>query len=396
MLRVILLYTIILLATGCSTSTKEHQIPIPPNNTPIIENNITTPTIYLAHSDTEYKRLGLDRYTIASWEDALRTSGDSGSFEWWYCDYIFSDGTAVVVVFYTKRMFDTYGLSMPSVSINIIYPDGTSVNDSYSLPLGSEINASREKASIKIGSSYLEDMNGSYRLRYSHNGIELNATMVSTLSSWRPETGYAYFGGNRGDYFAWLVAQPSSLATASLHTPLHNSTHIGTGYHDHNWGNAPMHKNIDNWYWGRILIGEYRLVFADIVPQDGDNGEYLPILYISKGDKILENLHDTVISKYNITLNSTTQKPYANKISIITKDEYNSTITIDIERVSDIGFYDMSNLPYESGTYPTYLKTLNSITLTTIESNGSKTLHNGMGVVEQMSFDMEVKGTTEP
>ena len=254
----------------------------------------------------------------------------------------------------------------------------------------------RDKASIKIGSSYLEDMNGSYRLSYSHNGIEFNATMVSVLPAWRPETGHAYFGKNRVDYFAWLVAQPSSLATASLHTTYGDSLHIGTGYHDHNWGNAPMHKNIDNWYWGRIPIDEYRVIFTDIVPQDGNNKEHLPILYISKGDKMLAKLHDTEISKYNITLNPTTQKPYANKISITTKDEYNSTITIDIDRVSDIGFYDMSSLPYESGTYPTYIKTLNSITLTTIESNGSKTLYNGMGVVEQMSFDAEVEGITEP
>jgi len=393
MLRAILLYTIILLATGCSTSTKEHQIPTPPNNTPIIENNITTPAIYLAHSDTEYKRLGLDRYTIAPWEDAMRTSGDSGSFEWWYCDYIFSDGTAVVVVFYTKMMFDTYGLSMPSVSINIIYPDGTLVNDSYNLQQGSHIDASNTKANIKIGSSYLEDINGSYQLSYSHNDIEFNATMVSVLPAWRPETGHVYFGGNRVDYLGWLVAQPSSIATASLHTTYGDSLHIGTGYHDHNWGNAPMHKNIDNWYWGRIPIDGYRLIFTDIVPQDGDNGEHLPMLYISKGDKMLENLHDTEILQYNIALNPITQKPYANKITITTKDEYNFTITIDIERVSDIGFYDMSNLPYESGTYPTYLKTLNSITLTTIESNGTKNTYNGLGVIEQMSFDMEVKAT---
>jgi len=396
MLRAILLYTIILLATGCSTSTKEHQIPTPPNNTPIIENNITTPAIHIASKEMDYLRLGLDRYTIAPWEDAMRTSGDSGSFEWWYGDYIFSDGTAAVVVFYTKMMFDADGLAMPSVSINIIYPDGTSVNDSYNLPLGSEINASRDKASIKIGSSYLEDINGSYQLSYSHNGIEFNATMVSVLPAWRPETGHIYFGDNRVDYFAWLVAQPSSIATASLHTTYGDSLHIGTGYHDHNWGNAPMHKNIDNWYWGRIPIDEYRVIFFDITPQRADSSEHLPVIYISKGDEMLRNLHDTVISKRDIKINQTTQKLYANEIIITTKDENNSTITVKVERQADIGFYDLSTLPYESGTYPTYLKTLNSITLTTTESNGSLSIHSGLGVVEQMSFNLEVEGTTEP
>jgi hypothetical protein len=28
----------------------------------------------------------------------------------------------------------------------------------------------------------------------------------------------------------------------------------GSGYHDHNWGNAPMNALVGGWYWGRAKV----------------------------------------------------------------------------------------------------------------------------------------------
>jgi len=40
--------------------------------------------------------------TVSPWEDGLRTDVDSPSFEGWYFDAHFDDGSTAVIVFYTK------------------------------------------------------------------------------------------------------------------------------------------------------------------------------------------------------------------------------------------------------------------------------------------------------
>ena len=42
--------------------------------------------------------------TVALWEDGLRTDPDGDSFEWWYFDASFSDGSTAVIVFLPKEL----------------------------------------------------------------------------------------------------------------------------------------------------------------------------------------------------------------------------------------------------------------------------------------------------
>ncbi len=60
----------------------------------------------LADKDADYKRFGIAKKPSFK-EDGMRTHGGKGTFEWWYTDVTFEDGTAVVVIFFTKNYFDT-------------------------------------------------------------------------------------------------------------------------------------------------------------------------------------------------------------------------------------------------------------------------------------------------
>jgi hypothetical protein len=42
--------------------------------------------------------------TPEKWEDGIRTSGEKGTYEWWYFDAHLDDGSTVVIVFFTKFM----------------------------------------------------------------------------------------------------------------------------------------------------------------------------------------------------------------------------------------------------------------------------------------------------
>lgn len=60
----------------------------------------------LADSDADFERFNVVRNRPAPREDTLRTNGSKGSFEWWYTDAAFEDGTTVVVIFFAKNYFD--------------------------------------------------------------------------------------------------------------------------------------------------------------------------------------------------------------------------------------------------------------------------------------------------
>ena len=78
----------------------------------------------------------------------------------------------------------------------------------------------------------------------------------------------------------------------------------GSGYHDHNWGNAPMMDLMNHWYWGRAKIGPYVVVSSYIIGQKKYGyGEY-PVFMIAKDDEIvaddaLNHLQFHVEDRYN-------------------------------------------------------------------------------------------------
>jgi len=374
-LRLFMVLVLFLILYGCDST---------------IPTKIEKRSIYLGDLDSDYAALNIERDNIKRREDALRTSGRSGTFEWWYTDFLFQDGTAVIVTFYTKMLFDALGAAQPTVSIAIMYPDGTITGDTLSLASGTDINASRSSADIHISDCYITEENGTYRLQYAHNGIRFNATMIPTLPAWRPKTGHIYFGAGREEYLAWLVAQPAARVAATLVTPTRSSLLLGAGYHDHNWGNAPMYRNINNWYWGRVVAGDYTVIFSDIVSQEKHNHEKVSMLFVAKGDEILESSSDVTIEHNQISQDPQTGKPYANEIVIKRVDEQNRSIEIQITKKSTAGFFDMNHLPYMMGENPTYLNTANDAIITVRESNGSTSIIRGVSLVEQMSFDDKI------
>ena len=61
---------------------------------------------------------------VQNFEDGLRTEPKSGSYEWWYFDSKYPDGSSLVVVFYTKHVTSFSKKFKPFVSLNYINPNG--------------------------------------------------------------------------------------------------------------------------------------------------------------------------------------------------------------------------------------------------------------------------------
>jgi hypothetical protein len=402
--RAILVLFILFSFSACGDGASNNSNnPIAVQDRVVDKNNTISPTVeikrkklaYLASSDSSYSNLGLKKDRVEIWENGMRTDGGEGSYEWWYCDYIFSDGTVVNVAFYTKLLFDTYGAETPLATINIIYPYGRVVNDKIVL-YGQKIDASTNYADVHIGKSYLTYTNGNYKLHYEHNGIVFDAQMNSTTPMWRPNTGHIYFGESEEKYFAWLPAQPSSDVTATLEYKGNKKSLLGEGYHDHNWGNSPIDKNINNWYWGRATVGEYRVIFSDIIAEEKYNNERIPIMMISKNGNILD-LNSTIeVEHKDVVTDKQTKKLYANKLYFSQKDKEGRIYTIRSIRKNDMAFIDIDKLTHSlifMGNYPTYLRSLSEVELVVRELDGSEKSYKGVGIIEQVSFNYEVVDT---
>jgi hypothetical protein len=43
-----------------------------------------TPSAVIASAEEDYRRLGIDRGAVRTWEDGARTDNRRGTYEWWY------------------------------------------------------------------------------------------------------------------------------------------------------------------------------------------------------------------------------------------------------------------------------------------------------------------------
>ena len=227
------------------------------------------------------EELGLTE-EIQKFEDGLRTVEKSGNYEWWYFDSKYSDGSSLVIVFYTKPVTSFAKSFKPFVSLNYINPNGkeirvTAESDSYSF--------SKDGCDVKIGDSYVKGDLSHYDIYFKNDEVECKLTLDASVPSWRPESGHIRFGEK--DYFAWLPSVPEGKMNGFLKTKDETIALDGTGYHDHNWGNKLMILLMNDWYWGRAKIGDYVVVSSYIYANKKDGYKATPIFMLAKDGKIL-------------------------------------------------------------------------------------------------------------
>jgi len=342
-----------------------------------------------------YEDLGLNPDKVEVWEDGLRTSGEKGTYEWWYTDAEFDDGTTIVTVFFTKNGFDVSGRAQPTVTINITRPDGSELERTFQLKKGILINASREYCDVEIGRSYLKYDKGNYVIHYEDEEITYHARMESLLPMYRPGTGQNFYGSD-GKYFAWLAAQPSSRISAELTLGGEVQTLKGAGYHDHNWGNTGMQKLMNHWYWGRASIGGYTIISSDVITSQKYGYIRLPNLMVAKNGEILQ---DPVYRPVSVIREDTVRHPETGKFMdnriIYTRQIGDRIYQVEYNRRRDIlnvSFLDMLKplprlLAKAAGANPTYTRILGDVTIREMSLQGTVLEEvSAEGLWEQMFF----------
>lgn len=345
--------------------------------------------------DGYYEKFKIQKDKPAVWEDGMRTHGGKGTYEWWYVDAEFENGMTIVVVFYSKNHFDVKGPPCPTVTINITFADGRVVRHEIKEGYHKSLKASKSLCDVSIGGANLKYDNGDYKLTFKEADVTYEVVMRSTLPMWRPDTGHWYFGDEQKNYFAWFVAQPSSVVHGSLKVGEETFELEGKGYHDHNWGNVGMHKVMNHWYWGRASLGEYTLIACDIVSEKAYGYRRLPVIMIAENGRIIaDDQSRTRIAREGTHEHPVTGKFMDDHLTFTQPSEDGGTYKIEYIREKDI--LSVSLLTTVSttkriiakllGGNPTYTRIVGKVRLTVTESDGKSITHEDEGLWEQMFF----------
>ena len=235
------------------------------------------------------EKLGLSAGSVAVWEDGYRAaSSESDTFEWWYFDCQFDDGSTLVVTFSNKPHTEPDGPLRPTVLVIRQHTDGTRIHLEPAFE-PSQFSASTEKCDVTIGANTVSGDLDRYTMHIEVDGLVADLTMVRQAPSWRPGAGATFLNREQTRYFAWVVPVPYGTVDAVITENGETTTLTGSGYHDHNWGNQLMSSFLDHWFWGRAHIEDYTVVYVQMITKGvfGLGQIAIPTFYLAKGDDLL-------------------------------------------------------------------------------------------------------------
>jgi hypothetical protein len=266
----------------------------------------------LGSSAEDYARIGISPGQVAPWEDGARTDGNAGTYEWWYFDSHLDDGAKLVVVFSTKNFTDIDKPLAPVIRIDLDLPDGTSHNKVVEFK-PDEFSASAERCDVRIADNSFSGDLHTYKIVAKIDDIAVEVSLTGEIQPWRPGTGHLYFGAEDEHEFDWLPAVPQGKVDATYSVAGRASYASGVGYHDHNWGNAPMDSLVNHWYWGRGQAGPYTTIASYITADQKYGDAELPIFLLAKdGNVVADDASKVSFEVLGTYTDVTTGKPVAN------------------------------------------------------------------------------------
>ncbi|MCI2416616.1 hypothetical protein MOQ72_04215 [Saccharopolyspora sp. K220] len=266
----------------------------------------------LGSTAEDYERIGISPDHVALWEDGTRTGGEAGTYEWWYFDAHLDDGAKLVVVFHTKNFTDIAKPLAPTIRIDLDLPDGTSHNKIGKFA-PEQFSASRERCDVRIGDNVFSGDLHSYKIVAEADGIAVEISLTGHVPAWRPATGHMYYGADDEHEFNWLPAVPQGKVQATYRVNGTSTEASGVGYHDHNWGNAPMTSLVNNWYWARGQAGPYSVIASYVTAEQKYGYAEIPIFMLAENGKVIaDDAGKVTFERLGAYTDTTTGKPVAN------------------------------------------------------------------------------------
>jgi hypothetical protein len=122
-----------------------------------------------------------------------------------------------------------------------------------------------------------------------------------------------YFGErDQQKLFAWLPSVPQGTVPASYTVDGRAHHASGIGYHDHNWGDAPMPELMHDWYWARGEVGHHTVVASYITAEEKYGYTPITIFLLARGSQIItDEVSKVTFSTADVVTDTVTGKPVA-------------------------------------------------------------------------------------
>jgi hypothetical protein len=277
-----------------------------------------TEKLHLRVSASDFAELGIGT-AIEKREDGRRTPQSPEFFEWWYFDGLLDDGTVVVVWFGDNWL---YGKHKRSVSIEVT-PAGGATRKVLS-DFDDAGTFAKDHAAIRIGPHTFEGDLDTYTIHVDAaktGGVGCDLVLHRRVPSYRPATGHLAASDK---FFAGLVAVPEGKVSGTLTLDNATKSVVGSGYHDHNWGNVSPADIFDNWWWGRGLVGSHTVIASTIRAKKNIGGNLIPLLFVAdeKGAKVNAHSDDVVVSEGEAARHPDPNhgRPIASSVTLSMKD----------------------------------------------------------------------------
>ena len=336
--------------------------------------------------DFHYQKLDLTRNQIEIWEDGMRTDGSKGTYEWWYIDSHYPDGTILVIFFYSKSPIAVDGPIKPMSTMELTLPDGRKFSEEVHATL-EQSHYSKDRCDVTIGDCHMEGDLTKYQIVFKGKTMSATMSLTNTVPAWRSQCGPILFGDDEEYYFNWLPATPEGVAIADVTYP-EGQLHLeGSGYHDHNWGNISMLKLMHHWYWGRAKIGDYKVISSWITAEKKYGYKEFDVFMLAKGGEILgdNSNHTLKFLPREEYIDAHTGKPVYNKVVYEYETPAGENYRITYDRRSDISRQNFIDL----------LPGIVKLGAKLIGFEGSYLRFEGSATIEKLENGVTIESVTE-
>jgi hypothetical protein len=293
----------------------------------------------IASSSQEY--LDWEKNPPAATDRARHTIKGKRPFEWWYFDGHLDSGETFVGV-YLDPSFTT---GKPGVAFSIYSPDWEKQSRLLTLE-EKEIKTSKEDVDIVSSVGFIHRIDDkTYQVRWDMDDIKADLKLTTLAPGWMPHGGDGVNEDNL-DFF-WTIHQARNRIEGTITKDGITTQVTGIGYADHNWGRKPLNEITRKWVWGRILAGDYTIVYADVDYLDPAINSRP--LYIARGDSILVGSGSPTVTQNDFVTHPRLKRHYPRKVSIDFKEagvEAHINITykalveeVDLLTVSDLNWF---------------------------------------------------------
>ena len=240
-------------------------------------------------------------YSLPTDPDAWRAVRSPGGYEWWYFDAEDrTDDLQIVVIFFQGFVFHPGYLRryarylkrptkmLPPVPADYpcvyaaVYEKGKVLAQFMRQYPSEEFAASSSTVDVRVGENVVKREEGRYRFEVDSppwvltgrgpklvidKSLKLSMTFKPELSHPPAERTFLSRAMTGADHH-WIIAAPRCEVEGTINFDGRRIEFHGRGYHDHNFGTAPLGSGLKRWIWGRVLLQESAWTFHYASPRD--------------------------------------------------------------------------------------------------------------------------------